>query len=93
MYIKTDEGLGQAPMLYGSIAGVLGDDLPKSPVDSSAVTGCETAARPFDDFAFKSADVPVKAQTPNQGAGSNHRQFVGDQSQWCDPYRMPRRPY
>ena len=60
MYIKTDEGLGQAPMLYGSIAGVLGDDLPKPPVDSSAVTGCDTAARPFDDFAFRSADVPAK---------------------------------
>ena len=60
MYIKTNEGLGQATMLYGPIAGVLGDDLPKPAVDSSAVTGCETAARPFDDFAFKSADVPAK---------------------------------
>jgi len=60
MYIKTDEGLGQAPMLYGSIAGVLGDVLPDPPVDSSAVSGCATAAKPFDDFAFRSTAVPAK---------------------------------
>ena len=60
MYIKTNEGLGQAPMQYGSIAGVLGDTLPNPPVDSSAVSGCATAAKPFDDFAFKSAAVPAQ---------------------------------
>ena len=60
MYIKTDEGLRQATMLYGSIAGVLGDALPDPPVDSSAVSGCTTAAKPFDDFAFRSAAVPAK---------------------------------
>jgi outer membrane protein OmpA-like peptidoglycan-associated protein len=60
MYIKTDEGLGQAPMVYGSIAGVLGDALPAPPVDTSAVSGCTTAAKPFDDFPFGSAAVPAK---------------------------------
>ena len=60
MYLKTDEGLGQVPMLYGSIAGMLGDPLPDPPVDSSVVTGCDTSAKPFDDFAFKSAAVPAK---------------------------------
>jgi outer membrane protein OmpA-like peptidoglycan-associated protein len=60
MYIKTDEGLGQAPMLYGSIAGVLGDPLTDPPVDSSPVNGCAMAAKPFDDFAFRSDAVPAK---------------------------------
>lgn len=60
MYIKTDGGLGQAPMLYGSIAGALGDPIPEPPVDSSAVTGCNTAAKPFDDFAFRSSAIPAK---------------------------------
>ena len=60
MYIKTDGGLGQAPMLYGWNAGALGDSIPEPPVDSSAVIGCDTAAKPFDDFAFRSSPVPSK---------------------------------
>jgi outer membrane protein OmpA-like peptidoglycan-associated protein len=47
-------------MLYSSIAGALGDPIPELPVDSSAVTGCVTAAKPFDDFAFRSSAVPSK---------------------------------
>jgi hypothetical protein len=30
------------------------------PVDKNAVNGCETAGRPFDDFAFRSSAVPAK---------------------------------
>jgi outer membrane protein OmpA-like peptidoglycan-associated protein len=60
MYLKTDGGLGQAAVLYGSIAGVLGDALPRPPVDSSAVVGCVTRGRPFDDFKFNSAVVPAQ---------------------------------
>jgi outer membrane protein OmpA-like peptidoglycan-associated protein len=47
-------------MLYGWNAGTLGDPIPDPPVDSSAVTGCDTVAKPFDDFAFRSAAVPAK---------------------------------
>ena len=60
MYPKTDGGLGQAPMLYGWNAGALGDSIPNPQVDPSPVSGCATAAKPFDDFAFKSAAVQAK---------------------------------
>ena len=60
MYLKTDGGLGQAAVPYGSIAGVLGDALLRPPVDSSAVVGCVTRGRPFDDFKFNSAVVPAQ---------------------------------
>ena len=30
------------------------------PVDKNPVNGCETAGRPFDDFAFRSSTVPAK---------------------------------
>jgi outer membrane protein OmpA-like peptidoglycan-associated protein len=33
--------------------------LPAPPVDKSPVSGCITRGRPFDDFAFRSAAVPV----------------------------------
>lgn len=60
MYLRTNGGLGQAAVPYGSIAGVLGDALPRPPVDSSAVVGCITRGRPFDDFKFNSAAVPAQ---------------------------------
>jgi outer membrane protein OmpA-like peptidoglycan-associated protein len=60
MYLMTKEGLGQAPMLHGSIAGMFGDVLPRPPVDSSTVIGCVTRGRPFDDFKFNSAVVPAQ---------------------------------
>jgi outer membrane protein OmpA-like peptidoglycan-associated protein len=60
MYIKTDGSLGQGPILYGRNAGALGDPIPEPPVDSSAVTGCATAAKPFDDFPLRSSAVPAQ---------------------------------